>query len=90
MREVAAKEKKAEDEAESKRVGRPGKGQKKNYVSFCGKCFWEYGVETATCLRCESATVPQAQRYAKLLVKVEEYKDRKSQRKDRKKKWENW
>lgn len=62
---------KEEEALRKRKEGRPGKGEKKNYIHFCKKCFWEYELPTPQCLRCDSETMAQEDRYKELMVKVE-------------------
>ena len=82
---------KEEERQEKIRLGHRGKGQKKElYKSFCKTCLWEYQRDTPKCLRCKKDTMTNEERYAELLVRVDQYKKRKNKRVERKKKWENW
>ena len=39
------------------RNGRKGKGEKKDYASFCKHCFLEYERVTPECLQCKRPTM---------------------------------
>lgn len=89
-----AREAKRQREEEEKRQktlrGRDGGGEKENYLSFCRKCRVEYVVEMPKCTRCQQDTVSQAERREELKGLVEKYKEAKSRKQERKKKWELW
>lgn len=89
----AREEKKAKEEAlrqEKIKRGRDGAGERENYSHYCRKCKVEYTLDTPTCVRCNKATITCAERRQELLVKVEEYKEAKLRKQERKKKWELW
>jgi len=48
---------KAREERERLMKGRPGKGHKPGYVSFCRGCFTEFTIEMATCSKCGQETI---------------------------------
>ena len=57
---------------------------------FCGRCMTEYLVDLKNCTRCKNPLVTMEERREKLLGKVEEFKEQKARRQERKKKWEMW
>ena len=94
LEKMAAREaKKAKEEAERREKqlrGRDGPGDKENYVNFCRKCRVEYTLPTETCVRCGGKTVTFQERREELLGMVDKYKEAKSRKQERKKKWEMW
>eukprot|EP01015_Nassula_variabilis_P015400 TRINITY_DN2297_c0_g1_i4.p1 TRINITY_DN2297_c0_g1~~TRINITY_DN2297_c0_g1_i4.p1 ORF type:complete len:600 (-),score=122.17 TRINITY_DN2297_c0_g1_i4:39-1838(-) len=90
QREQEEDQRRKESLEKKKREGRPGKGEKENYKSFCQTCFWEYEIESGQCLRCGKNTISFEERREYLNGKVEEFKVRKIKREERKKKWEMW
>jgi len=81
---------KEEDMMDKRKQGCPGKGESKNYHSFCKHCFWEYTLPTPQCLRCSNETVLQETRRNELLAKVDKFKRDKADRSERQKKWDLW
>ena len=70
--------------------GREGKGEKEDYDVFCPRCNTEFLIKIEKCTRCGAETIAQKERREILLKKVEEYKNLKNRRAERKKKWELW
>jgi tetratricopeptide (TPR) repeat protein len=92
-RRKAREAKKVRDEqlrVDKQKKGREGGGEKENYINYCRKCRVEFIFETPVCVRCQKPTIPMAERRKELLEKVEEFKDAKMRKQDRKKKWELW
>lgn len=81
---------KIKDKAEKIRLGTSGKGNNSNYKSFCHFCFTEYENETPKCNRCGKNTISAETRMKELKGKVEEYKEKKSRKTERKHKWDMW
>ncbi|CAK68186.1 unnamed protein product (macronuclear) [Paramecium tetraurelia] len=73
---------------EEERKGRKGKGQNKDYASFCKYCYLEYAKKTDQCYWCKRDTLTQEQRYNQLLEKVEKYKEDKNRKQQKKQKFE--
>ena len=86
-----AKAKKEEQEKKEKILkGRDGAGDKDNYENYCRKCRVEFIIEMPKCTRCGKETVMKQERKNELLEMVDKYKDAKSRKQERKKKWELW
>jgi tetratricopeptide (TPR) repeat protein len=86
----AKRAKEEQERLEKLKRGRDGGGEKENYADYCRKCKVEYTLPTSVCVRCEKATVPCAERRKELLAKVDEYKEAKLRKQERKRKWELW
>lgn len=92
-RRKARELKKAREEQirlEKIKKGREGGGEKENYLNYCKKCRVEFTLETPVCIRCQKPTITCADRRKELLEKVEEFKEAKFRKQERKKKWELW
>lgn len=72
------------------RMGRPGKGNSKDYKTFCRYCFTEYEIIVPKCNRCGNSTITAEERLNELKGKVEQYKEDKSRKIERKHKWDMW
>jgi len=70
--------------------GRPGKGHKGDYVSFCKGCFREFDIFLPKCTLCQSETVTKEEWMTELRGKLEEYKKKTAKRAERKDKWDKW
>ena len=71
-------------------MGRPGKGNSKDYKTFCRYCFTEYEIIVPKCNRCGNSTITAEERLNELKGKVEQYKEDKSRKIERKHKWDMW
>lgn len=86
-----AKARKEEEERQAKILrGRDGGGDKDNYETYCRRCRVEYVVPVATCTRCGKNTIKKEERRAELLGMVDQYKEAKKRKQDRKQKWDMW
>lgn len=75
---------------EKVRLGNEGGGIGDNYKSYCRKCKVEFTLETPQCLRCGRDTMTKEERKQELQFKLEEYKEAKMRKQDRKQKWTMW
>lgn len=89
-REKQAKLQKEKEKEEQIRMGHPGKGQGSNYKSFCKHCFTEFTISIEKCSRCGKNTMTCEERRAELQQKVQEFKEKKARKLERKHKWEMW
>lgn len=89
VKEMKEREK-IELEERKLKLGRKGKGHKGEYKRFCGFCFTEYDNDEVKCYHCSHDTISKDERMAYLRDKIEEMKDKKRTKKERKAKWENW
>jgi len=89
-----AREAKRLREEEEKRQmllrGRDGGGEKDNYETYCRKCRVEFLLDLPQCTRCQQPTISKHDRREELKLLVEKYKEAKSRKQERKKKWELW
>ncbi|CAI2384675.1 unnamed protein product [Moneuplotes crassus] len=85
------KEKEAKEREEAKlRDGRKGKGHKGEYKRFCTFCFTEYDIEIENCTHCSHETITKEERMQYLKEKLEEVKEKKRTKMERRAKWKNW
>jgi hypothetical protein len=71
--------------------GRPGKGHRNDYKTFCRGCHTEYIMDGVTvCNNCGMETITVEERMTELRAKLEEHKNQLGTKKTRRAKWENW
>lgn len=90
LKEVA-KEIKQKEAHDKWMKGRPGKGHKFDYKTFCRGCFREYVMEGVdTCNNCGMKTMTVEERKEELMGRLDEHKEKMANKKTRRAKWENW